>query len=434
MLADLNNAPGMAPGDSGASRVNTGRPGVFEGMRHFPPADLSQCESSAAFTDNSEVQQLSDLEEQAPPTLGPRLEQQTPRTGSECEQGTGFSAQRHPHCELRSPSVWEAGWAPELFTSWNSEGCLSESPESDPGILPLRWARSRDATSGLLLQVLANTSRGSVSGLGGRREHRSLGSACGERSDCSGEALSAHDTVASDLDLGAGAPWPAAPLSLSPQSAWDVSPQSGGRGAEGSAGPRRSPAGGVTQASSDVWVDKSSSAHNVTMWSAPMTSAQPTRTAHDGSVCGYCPDHSPQIPWDADERERLAARGGPYTSLMVRGVPLAYTQDMLLEEWPIDGSYDFLYLPRSAGGRANLGYAFINFVSESHARSFRARWHGRRLRRFQGEKCLRVGLADVQGLEANVTQLRAKPAARMRSRGCQPIIVGAGRVLRLLDL
>lgn len=131
---------------------------------------------------------------------------------------------------------------------------------------------------------------------------------------------------------------------------------------------------------------------------------------------------------------RLAARGGPYTSLMVRGVPLAYTQDMLLEEWPIDGSYDFLYLPRSAGGRANLGYAFINFVSESHARSFRARWHGRRLRRFQGEKCLRVGLADVQGLEANVTQLRAKPAARMRSRGCQPIIVGAGRVLRLLDL
>lgn len=58
---------------------------------------------------------------------------------------------------------------------------------------------------------------------------------------------------------------------------------------------------------------------------------------------------------------------GPATTLMVRNIPPAYTEDMLMEEWPMDLGYDFFYLPRNNKGKVNLGYAFLNFVSETHA-------------------------------------------------------------------
>lgn len=50
---------------------------------------------------------------------------------------------------------------------------------------------------------------------------------------------------------------------------------------------------------------------------------------------------------------------------------------------PIDGSFDFLYLPMSSGGKTTRGYVFINLVSETNAASFRERWHMRRLPHFQ---------------------------------------------------
>lgn len=138
--------------------------------------------------------------------------------------------------------------------------------------------------------------------------------------------------------------------------------------------------------------------------------------------------------WDEHDRQRMAFGSGPFTTLMVRGIPLEYSQEMLMEEWPMDGSYDLLYMPRSSGGKTNLGYVFINFVTEERARAFRARWHSRILSRFPGQKSLGVSLADAQGFEATVAQLKAKPVGRMRTRKCLPVLMMGGRLVSLEDL
>lgn len=106
----------------------------------------------------------------------------------------------------------------------------------------------------------------------------------------------------------------------------------------------------------------------------------------------------------------------------------AFHQEMLLAEWPNEGAYDFLYLPRNSGGKVNFGYAFVNFTSESNAAAFQARWHRARLSSFPDvARCLSVSLAEVQGFAANVRQLKMKPAARMRSRHCKPFILVNGQ-------
>jgi len=125
---------------------------------------------------------------------------------------------------------------------------------------------------------------------------------------------------------------------------------------------------------------------------------------------------------------------GPMTTLMVRNIPTEYTEEMLMEEWTLDMGYDFLYLPRNNKGKANLGYAFVNFVSEAHAEAFRVRFQKNRLAHFEAAKRLNISLAEVQGLDANVRQLKQKPAARMKARHCQPIIVRDGQKFGLDEL
>lgn len=115
------------------------------------------------------------------------------------------------------------------------------------------------------------------------------------------------------------------------------------------------------------------------------------------------------------------------TTLMVRNVPLMYTQELLVREWSNGGTYDFLYLPRSAAGQTNLSYAFINFVSEAHAEKFKAHWQKRRLAHFSSRKPLNISFAEVQGLEANLVQLAKKRVRRIKMRHCQPVVVVNGQ-------
>lgn len=72
------------------------------------------------------------------------------------------------------------------------------------------------------------------------------------------------------------------------------------------------------------------------------------------------------------DQRAVVADAGVATTLMVRNIPAECTQEFLLELWPNHGTYDFLYLPRNAGGKSNLGYCFVNFVSEAHAAAFKA--------------------------------------------------------------
>lgn len=142
-------------------------------------------------------------------------------------------------------------------------------------------------------------------------------------------------------------------------------------------------------------------------------------------------DASSTSPSDTDEEVRALALA---TTLMVRNIPVGYTQEMIALEWPPSLGYDFLYLPRNAGGKANLGYAFVNFTDEAGAAAFRAAWHRRSLAMFRSARRLSCSLAEVQGFEANVRQLRSKPAGRLRSRHCQPLIVRDGRLMQLEEV
>lgn len=121
------------------------------------------------------------------------------------------------------------------------------------------------------------------------------------------------------------------------------------------------------------------------------------------------------------------------TTLMVRNIPVMYTQDMLMLEWPNNGCYNFLYLPRSCAGQTNLSYAFINFCSEEHAMAFRLTWQKRRLAHFRARKSLNISLADIQGLKAHLQQLKKKRVRRIEMRQCQPFIMLEDRVIGLME-
>merc|ERR1719468_897647 len=121
---------------------------------------------------------------------------------------------------------------------------------------------------------------------------------------------------------------------------------------------------------------------------------------------------------DSEVSDHGASAVGEVT-LMVRNVPVMYTQEMLSQEWKESGEFNFLYLPRTGSGRFNLSYAFINFVTEADALKFKNLWQKKRLAHFSCKKPLNISLAEVQGLEANLEQFNKK---RARAE-CQPTII-----------
>mmetsp|Transcript_22435 Transcript_22435/g.41779 ORF Transcript_22435/g.41779 Transcript_22435/m.41779 type:complete len:474 (-) Transcript_22435:115-1536(-) len=109
-------------------------------------------------------------------------------------------------------------------------------------------------------------------------------------------------------------------------------------------------------------------------------------------------------------------------TLMVRNIPVRYTQDMLLKEWPNNGEYDFLYLPICIGRKGNVSFAFINFVTEEAAYEFHARWHKQRLQHFSARKPLDISPAHVQGRDDNLLQIVRNKTFRIRNTHFQPAI------------
>lgn len=146
---------------------------------------------------------------------------------------------------------------------------------------------------------------------------------------------------------------------------------------------------------------------------------------------------------DTDDDERAAAtapcpvQASPRedeqrTTLMVRNVPSWYTQEMLLMEWPIEGTgYDFLYMPHSTSTKQTSNYVFINFLTEELARAFMQKWHKQRLSLVPTPKQLNISFAEVQGREKNLVQLRKKRVQRIRVKQYQPIIVKDGRCISI---
>mmetsp|Transcript_120455 Transcript_120455/g.236760 ORF Transcript_120455/g.236760 Transcript_120455/m.236760 type:complete len:295 (+) Transcript_120455:105-989(+) len=157
---------------------------------------------------------------------------------------------------------------------------------------------------------------------------------------------------------------------------------------------------------------------------------------------GFVSNGSDAASWDTaapgsdssepDRQGSDADRQG--ATLMVRNLPHGVTQDMLLKHWPVDGTWDMMYLPWNTRDRCNYGYAFINFVSEWHAAAFKSMWHGTFLDELHAELPVSVSMAGVQGFEANVMQLKKKRVDRIRIRSCQPIILRNGLHVDLKDV
>lgn len=116
----------------------------------------------------------------------------------------------------------------------------------------------------------------------------------------------------------------------------------------------------------------------------------------------------------------------PLTTLVVRNIPGMYTQEMLMQEWPNLGTYDFLYLPYNTVLKRNLSYAFINFTLEEDALRFWQQWHKRRLTLFSPKKCLNISYADVQGRNDNLLQLKKKRVIRIKVPQGMPVIFQDG--------
>jgi hypothetical protein len=136
--------------------------------------------------------------------------------------------------------------------------------------------------------------------------------------------------------------------------------------------------------------------------------------------------NSPVDPKMQAMRE-LAANGGGVsgcTTVMMRQVPLKYTQRKLLREINnagFTGQFDFLYLPMDPRSHANRGFAFINMVSVEAAEEFYKKFHGQFLRHFNAEKSVIVLPADLQGFEENALQYAANAHLGKRTGHTKPI-------------
>jgi hypothetical protein len=123
----------------------------------------------------------------------------------------------------------------------------------------------------------------------------------------------------------------------------------------------------------------------------------------------------------------------PPTTLMIRNVPGAYTPDMLLEEWPNEGTFDFVYLPYSTRLQRNLTYAFVNFTTTGYAQDFMNKWQKMRLKHYMAQKPLNIGFADTQGRNENLRNLKKKRLLHTKDKKCQPLVFKDGRRILLKD-
>mmetsp|Transcript_72218 Transcript_72218/g.225199 ORF Transcript_72218/g.225199 Transcript_72218/m.225199 type:complete len:201 (+) Transcript_72218:52-654(+) len=116
---------------------------------------------------------------------------------------------------------------------------------------------------------------------------------------------------------------------------------------------------------------------------------------------------SVQIKLCAVQEERTQGSNGEHstpTTMIVRRIPWSFTQSELLEEWPIDGTFDYLHFPYSRQLGRSVGVAIINFVTPQSAEQFAKQWHGHRLTRHSDSAArpLSVAPALYQGRNANL--------------------------------
>merc|ERR1712224_1196071 len=101
------------------------------------------------------------------------------------------------------------------------------------------------------------------------------------------------------------------------------------------------------------------------------------------------------------------------TTVMVRNIPNSYTSNSLVELFEAKGyhtKFDFVYLPIDFRTGVNLGYAFVNFVSNLDAHHFILDFDGFRDWSLESLKICEVSWADpYQGFAEHVERYRNSP-------------------------
>lgn len=105
----------------------------------------------------------------------------------------------------------------------------------------------------------------------------------------------------------------------------------------------------------------------------------------------------------------------PITTMMLKNIPCRKGQEevmLQIDEKGFGNRYDFFYLPRDVKFRANLGYAFINFVTPEDAARFGAEMNGYRFSGSGSTKACAVVAAHVQGLMNNLAAFKRTEVMR----------------------
>ncbi|CAJ1335951.1 unnamed protein product [Effrenium voratum] len=123
------------------------------------------------------------------------------------------------------------------------------------------------------------------------------------------------------------------------------------------------------------------------------------------------------------------------TLLMLRGVPLAYTRQQLLDKLKskYDAAFNFLYLPNKTEPKGNRGFAFINFNDAQKAKDFTEDFSGKTMKdcfQVEGEedKACEVHVARMESLERSIERLQTQVLSEEESKegsSWLPVLIGA---------
>lgn len=123
--------------------------------------------------------------------------------------------------------------------------------------------------------------------------------------------------------------------------------------------------------------------------------------------------------------DESSAVGTLVTTLMIRNIPNRYTQADLLDELTLlgfGGTIDFLYMPLDRGSKANVGYAFVNFLAVKAAFECREALHGYKFTRHGKDKVAIVSAAHLQGFAANLDHYHTRAISTTRTSLHRPLI------------
>jgi len=117
--------------------------------------------------------------------------------------------------------------------------------------------------------------------------------------------------------------------------------------------------------------------------------------------------------------------GGQITTWMLRKLPPEVGRTLLVKRLAAEGfgdSYDLLYVPMNFKTGCNLGFAFVNFLSQDLALRFR---RVMRRRSVNGDTTLFDAMveASIQGFEANVARATCPRVRRVLNVEFQPLIL-----------